>query len=155
MTETEKPPSLETVRQLLRDLPNAQNTRKSRQGMIRALLPEIESAIEQGVPRTTIVEQLNKMGIEISLPIFATSLHRARAARDKKKGGRQPSVVQNGKLADSDAPSNQQETATHQKLTRKQIADSVGDQFVNDNSLSSNPILQRLREKEQKDKDKK
>ena len=87
MPADDQPPTIDTIRQRLRELPNAANPRQSTQGKIRALLPEIDAAIENGIPRTTIIETLAEMGIAMSLPVFSTALHRARVAA-KKKGGR-------------------------------------------------------------------
>jgi hypothetical protein len=138
MTDPEKPPSLDMVRQRLKELPNTANTRQSRQGKIRALLPEIEIAIAQGVPRTTIVEELNELGIAISLPIFATALHRARAAQEKKTSGRQaPALAPNT----AQAPTDIDQSQGAERLTKKQQRELAADQWI---TPAHNPIIDRL-----------
>lgn len=147
MPDSDETPTIDTVRQRLRDLANTGTAQQSQQGKIRALLPEIDAAIAQGIPRATILENLRESGIAMSLPVFSTAIHRAREAA-KKQQGRQ---ARGPALAPAPVPVPALDTDPTDPgaapLTKKQQRERAADQWI---KPAHNPIIDRLIEKESK-----
>src|ERR1700748_2540451 len=83
--------------------------------MIRAVLEDIENAISRGVPRQSILDELNRdaRGLEISMNSFATMLKRAREERKAR-------VVERSELLPGDRRKHEKTLAEQQKGKREQ-----------------------------------
>ncbi|MGV1010175.1 MAG: hypothetical protein ACOYBY_16465 [Dermatophilaceae bacterium] len=126
--------------------------RRPETARLRDIFEEVEATLRAGVSQTDVLAELHAAGFSMTLASFKSALQRIRKERSKDQvkehTRREPRASQPAALS---TPTNPETDPATKGLTRKQIADRIGDQYVNDNSLASNPILKRLREKEQQD----
>jgi len=55
--------------------------KRSKTARLRDLIDDVEAALAAGVPRASVLEELNKHGLDMSLATFDTSLRRIRQKR--------------------------------------------------------------------------
>lgn len=57
--------------------------KRSKAARLRDVIDDVEAALAAGVPRASVVEELTKHGLEITLATFETTLKRIRQKRGK------------------------------------------------------------------------
>ncbi len=61
--------------------------KRSKTARLRAVLPDIETALQSGIPHGAILETLKRHGLDMSISTFSTTLQRL---RKETKEGRAP-----------------------------------------------------------------
>lgn len=114
----------------LRDLAKDRQTR-TKTGQIRELFEEIERTQKLGVSNKSIVEALNKSGIEINLKTFETILFRIRKERGlEKKNIDSKSEKQNKHAVDQEENKTQKTEVTEKAASNVKDAQAVADLFI-------------------------
>ena len=57
--------------------------KRSKAARLRDVIDDVEAALAAGVPRASVVEELTKHGLEMTLATFETTLKRIRQKRGK------------------------------------------------------------------------
>jgi hypothetical protein len=140
------------------------NTQRSDSARLREILADVEAALSAGVSRAAILEELHAAGFTFKQSSFEWALYQA---RKKKKSNPSTGTLKQQRTEASTPTQTNQDMKTDpiptqpepdpstKRLTRKQIADQIGAQYVNEtSSLASNPIIRRLLEKEKQDQEK-
>ena len=139
-------PQDDPIRALIKDKKN-----RSKIGQLRELLPSIQDAHAAGVTLGRIVEELSKMGINVSYGYLRTVLHRIRK-NTEKKAKKTTQVTKNQainsteeKSSDDSSKEEQINLIYQEELTEKQRREKIADLFVSETKIS--PRLQRILEK--------
>lgn len=68
--------------------------KRSKAARLRDVIDDVEAALSAGVPRSAVVEELARLGLEMSLATFETTLKRIRLKRGKALSSRGKPVGQ-------------------------------------------------------------
>jgi hypothetical protein len=67
--------------------------KRSKAARLRDVIDDVEAALLAGVPRSAVIEELAKQGLQMSLATFETTLKRIRQKRSKQKITKSETVI--------------------------------------------------------------
>ncbi len=105
------------------------DTKRSKAARLRDVFDDVEAALAAGVSRSTVVDELAKLGLSMSLATFETTLKRIRLKRSKEPKAAAATVRQSPSAAapETQTGSGKPENGSHDPADLDKIISSTPD----------------------------